>query len=361
MDPKEILLKHFEKVVLVLFGAFFGFIVFSMVNTPPALKTNETLKKTIDDIETHMKTYAVELPKLDDPTIELAAELDPLKVPAVEAFPAWGFHRRPNFVYTFVVDKPTVHPRHFPPTDFHVVENGRGRVKLSWKASGENEFCVIQGYEVFRCEKDPKDKDTKPEDWKSIAANLDPNKTEYEDLSVQPRAKYWYRLKESALAQLDHPEIIRAKTDLPPEQRDLLAEDTKDAVSTPQDMYITIESGNATDPVNDVKGDIQCKVWVWNKTLGKFVFKNYPKIDCGQTIGELQKKFVFEKKDLGDTNFATEAVLLKVSKVRRKIKGNEREVTVATVRWKWQSDKESEDLIEKEPPEEIRKQLEVHK
>ena len=45
MDPKEILLKHFEKVVLGLFGAFFGWIVFGMLSSPTELKDND---KAID-------------------------------------------------------------------------------------------------------------------------------------------------------------------------------------------------------------------------------------------------------------------------------------------------------------------------
>lgn len=344
MDPKDLLLRHFEKIVLGLFGAFLGWIVFSMVSSPAELKENDKIKATIDKIDTHMKTYAVELPKIDDPTAELQSQLEPTRVPSAEPFPGWLVHRRPNLAYSVAAGPQKVYPKHEPPTDFHIVEKGRGRVKLAWKASAENEYVNIVSYELLR-------KDNNPEaEWKSLAANIDANKTEFEDTTVAPRSKYWYRLKESAAAQLDNPVLVRDKTDLAPEKRDLFAEDTKDAVETPQDIYITIDGGEATDPVNDKKGEVQCKVWRWNATLGKFVSKAYLKSVVGAKIGAKEKAVKFEGKNLGEIDFATDATLLEVTTQKRKIKGNERDVIVARVKWPWGTE---EDLVEKDQPPEI--------
>lgn len=349
MDPKEFLLHHFEKVVLGVFAAFFGFIVFGMVSSPAELKENDKLRATVEKIDNHMKTYVVELPKLEDPTADLRTQLEPTHVPAVESFPGWLSHRRPNLAYSVAAGPQKVYPKHEAPTDFHVVEKGRGRVKLAWKASAENEYVNITGYELFR-------KDNNPDgEWKSIAANIDPNKTEYEDTTVGPRSKYWYRLKESAAAQTDNPVIVRDKTDLAPEKRDLFAEDTKEAVETPQDVYITVDGGEATDPINDKKGNIQCKVWRWNATLGKFVHKGYiTKVVVGTKIGSMEKNFRFEGKVLGDVDFSTDALLEDVAMQKKKVRGMEREMIVAKVKWPWGQE---EELIEKELPPEIATQL----
>src|SRR5688500_8877044 len=120
MDPKEILLKHFEKIVLGLFGAFFGWIVFSMLSSPKELQDNDKLKTSIDKVDTHMKTFAVELPKLDDPTSELQTQLEPTRVPSTEAFPGWLLHRRPNLAYSVATGPARTFPKHEPPNDFHV-------------------------------------------------------------------------------------------------------------------------------------------------------------------------------------------------------------------------------------------------
>lgn len=344
MDPKEMLLRHFEKGIVGLFGLWFLWVGYvAAVGSPAELKENDKLQQTMEKIETHMRTYTVELPKLEDPTTELAAQLDPGRVPAVEAFPGWLAHRRPSLAYAVAAGPQKVYPKHEPPTEFHVVEKGRGRVKLAWKQSTENEYVNITGYELLR-----KDNSADAE-WKSVAQNIDPNKTEYEDTSVGPRSKYWYRLKESAVAQADNPVIVRDKTDLQPEKRDLYAEDIKDAVETPQDVYITIDGGEATDPVNDKKGQIQCKVWRWNSTLGKFVYKGYPNVPVGAKIG--QKEKIREGGKALEVDFGTDAQLLDVRSEKRKTKtGIERETVIAHIKWPWGVE---EDLVEKELPPEI--------
>jgi len=293
MDPKEFLLRHFEKLVLGGFGAWLVFMALGpVIWRPKELDENEKLTATIDNIKHHMEGYKVELPKIEDPTSELQAQLDASKVPAVEEFPHWLAHRRPSLAIAVAAGQAKVVPKHEAPTDFHVADKGRGRVKLAWKVSGENEYINITGYEVFRRD------NSETAEWKSIQANIDPNKTEWEDSTVGPRSRYWYRLKESAVAQLDNPVISRDKTDLAADRRDLYADDTKEAVETPQDVYITIDGGEAVDPVNNVKGQVQLKVWRWNSVLGKFVSKPYLSVPVGQKIGGKEKKVRFEGKVL---------------------------------------------------------------
>jgi hypothetical protein len=346
MDPKELLLRHFEKAIIAVCGLWLLWVAYvGVLGSPPELKMNVDLKATIDKIDTYMKTPSPELAKLEDPTADLRGQLDPLAVPPVEGFPAWLVHRRPNLAVAVAAGPQRVWPVHKAPTEFHVVEKGRGHVKLAWKQSGENEYVNITGYEIFR-----KDNDEKAE-WKSLVANIDGNKGEYEDNSVGPRARYWYKLKESATAQTDNPVIVRDKTFLQPEQCDLMAEEIHEAVETPQDVYITIDGGEPTDPVSDKKGSIQCKVWRWSG--GKFVSKNYTKIDAGAKIGAKEK--VREGGKQVEVDFGTEAVLVDVKQEKRKTKtGIERETIIAHVKWPWGQE---EELVEKEFPDEIAKQL----
>src|SRR5581483_5893010 len=117
MDPKDILLRHFEKIVLGVFAAFLLFIGYTIVSTPPELRDNDKLKNSIEKIDNHMKTYTVQLPKLEDPTAELQAQLEPTRVPSAEAFPAWLSHRRPNLAFQVAEGAKKVYPKHEPPTE----------------------------------------------------------------------------------------------------------------------------------------------------------------------------------------------------------------------------------------------------
>jgi hypothetical protein len=252
--------------------------------------------------------------------------------------------RRPNVAFAHITGPEKVYPKHEPPTDFHVVaeKTGRGHVTLTWKQSTENEYVNITGYEVLR-------RDGTSETWTSVASNLDPNKTEYEDTTVAARGKYLYRLKETAAAQLDNPVIVRDKTNLQPEKCDLFAEDTKDPVVMPQDIYITIDGGTPTDAVNDVKGQVQCKVWRWNGAAGKFLSKAYLNIGAGNKIG--QKEKIREGGKQTDFDFSTEATLIEVRTEKRKAKtGVERDTIIAHIKWPWGDE---EDIVEKELPPEI--------
>ncbi len=352
MDPKELLLRHFEKAIIGVFGLWLLWVAYvGVLGSPPELKMNTDLKATIDKIDTYMKTPSPDLAKLEDPTSDLRGQLDPLAVPPVEGFPQWLVHKRPSLAVAVAAGPQRVWPVHKAPTEFHVVEKGRGHVKVAWKQSGENEYVNITGYELFRTEKDPREtKEFKAEDWKSLANNLDGNKTEYEDNSVGPRSKYWYKLKESATAQTDNPVIVRDKTFLQPEQCDLFAEEIHEPVETPQDVYITIDGGEPTDKVEDKKGNIQCKVWRWSG--GKFVSKNYTKIEAGAKIG--QKEKVREGGKQVEIDFGTEALLVEVKQEKRKTKtGIERETIIAHIKWPWGQE---EDIVEKELPPEISQQ-----
>jgi hypothetical protein len=351
MDPKELLLRHFEKIVLVAFGAFMVVgLILPIASPPPELKMNEQLQATIETVDNHMKTYTPKAEAPPDVTADLKRQIDS-SVAAADANPAWTMHRRPNLAFTPVAVAQKVYPKHEPPVDFRIADKARGKVKLTWKPSPENELVDITGYEIQR-------KDGEAGEWKKIAENLSGDKNDYDDLTVAPRAKYYYRLLETAAAQLQNPVIIRDGTNLDPAKKTLQAEDPKDPVETPRDCYITLDSGQIAKPAEDppVKGEAQVKVWKWNATLGKFVFKAYINgVTEGTKIGKLEKNFKFEGKNMGDIDFTTDAVLTEMGTAQREVKGNKKQIMSAKITWPW---KDGEEMIyEKEPPQEIADQI----
>lgn len=349
MDPKELLLKHFEKVVALVFVGFFAWLAAApMASRPKDLDENTKLQDTISKIDVYMKTYS---PKLDAPTdllTDLRRQCDPALVAPVEPFPAWVAHKRPSFAFGVQAGPAKVYPKHEPPTDFRVSDKGRGRVVLSWKTSAENDLVNITGYTIWR-------KDGDAGEFKVVADNLPGDKTEYTDTSVASRSKYWYRLCEHAAVQAENPLIVRDKTDLAGEKKDLNAPDLAEPVETPQDVYVTIDGGKPADPIAEppLKGEIQCKVWRWHAASGKFLYKGYLKVTEGEKIGKEEK--ISMGKATEKVDFSTDAELVEVRREKRQAKtGGTREVIVAKVRWPW---KQEEDLVEKELPEEIRAQV----
>src|SRR5579883_270682 len=282
-EPKELLIKHFEKIVVGVFGAWLAACGYFFVATQPnEFKDNDKLQGYIDKVKVHFEHYQAELPKLEDPTNELANQLSPDRVASVDQFPSWIYHRRPNLIYSVAAGPVKVYPKHEAPVEFRIAEKGRGKVKLAWKPSSENLYVHIVSYDLLR-------KDAADGEFKPIATGIDGGKTEYEDTAVQPRSKYWYKIRETAAADLDDPVIKRDHTDLAPDRATLDGDETKEPAEMPQDMYISIDGGIANDPVANVVGNVQCKVWKWNGTLGKFVRKDYLKVEVNGKFGQKEK------------------------------------------------------------------------
>lgn len=346
MDPKEMLLRHFEKIVAVLFLGFFGFVTTTIVSRPKELDENEKLSAMISKIEKHMKEYAPKVATPPDQTVELRKECDPAMVADVPAYPTWLVHRRPSFAFGLEKGPERVTPKHEPPTDFRVTEKGRGKVALAWKVSDGNLFARIVGYTIFR-------KDSEAGEFKELE-RVGPDKQEYVDTKVAARGKYWYRLVEHAETESDAQQIKDSKTELPEDRRDLPAEDIKEAVETPRDIYVTVDGGRPNDPipVPPVKGEVQCKVWRWHAPSGKFLYKGYLRVTEGEKIGKEERISIGKTSEKVD--FSTGAEVLEVRSEKRDFKGMKREVIVARIKWPWG---EEEELVEKELPDEIRDQV----
>lgn len=355
MDPKDLLLKHFEKLIAAAFG---GWLIYTVVAfaalKPAALGQNEQLSKNLEQIQSHMDQFEVVLEPMTDPTRELRKQLDPGEVGSAEGYGTWVMHRRPNFLYDVASGPKLQYPVHKPPAEFRVTDKGRKRVSLAWKASSENQFIKILRYDVQR-------KDGEAGEYKTVDS-VGGDKNEYTDGSVGSKQKYWYRLIEHADTDRDDPVIAHDKTELADDARDLKAEDIADPVETPQDKYITIDSGTPPDPTKDgdaAKGSVDLKVWVWHAGTNQFVYKNYRGVLENKKPGQLEKNFMINKK-AEPVDFTTDAEIVEVGSADHQRKGQPTPIKTiyAKIHWPWMpANAEPETIWEKENPEEIAKQV----
>src|SRR5581483_9356011 len=128
MDPKELLLKHFEKLIAGVFGAWLIFTVVNFIGMKPKeLSQSEQLAKNLEQIDSHMANFEVKLDPLSDPTKDLKHQLDPSEVPQADSFGPWLAHRRPTFLYNVFEGAKKTWPTHKPPLEFRVTDKARKR------------------------------------------------------------------------------------------------------------------------------------------------------------------------------------------------------------------------------------------
>jgi hypothetical protein len=350
-DPKEMLLRHFEKVIAAAFGGWLLYTLAAFVAMkPPSLGQNDQIQTDLGEVEKHMRNWDVKLDPLPDNTKDLKKQLDPAEVSTVGPFGPWLYHRRPSFIFKPADGPKLVYPRANPPVEFHVAEKGRRRVSLAWKLSGENEHVKILRFDLLR-------KDGEQGEWKVIDS-ISGDKTDYTDTTVSARAKYWYRLTQHADTDTDDPVIVHDKTTLPDTMHDLNADDIPDAVETPQDVYITIDGGQKPDPTKGdpekddaAKGSIDFKVWRWHAGLNLFVSKGYRGVLMGKKLGALDAHYPIQKGKTESVDFSTDAELedVDVRKVQLPHMPAPVDRVVAKVKWPWGE----EELIQGQDPPEI--------
>jgi hypothetical protein len=322
---------------------------------PAALTQNEALQKGLAEVGTHMANFEVKLEPLADPTRELKKQLDPAEVADIQGYPGWLCHHRPSFIYDVAVGPQRQFPRAQPPIEFRITEKGRRKVSLSWKTSPENQFIKILRFDILR-------KDGDSGEFKVVDQVLG-DKTDFTDTTVGARQKYWYRLIQHADTDRDDPVIVHDKTELDQKRMELPAEDIADAVETPQDVYISIDSGDKPhpelgDPEKDdkAKGYIDVKVWRWHPGTNMFVSKGFRHCLTGTKIGAVDERFVAVPKGKPEkVDFTTDAELVSVDEKEVKLPKLPAAVKriVATVRWPWGQE---EELVQGQLPAEIEAQ-----
>src|SRR5262245_9348115 len=140
MDPKQLALQFFDKLILAAFGAWLVLSGVGMASDPPGLDKKEGIDKDLATISEHMKGSTV--PATADAGWKTALEqqLKPDTVRTPPPAPPFTMERRPYFLYQVHIDQPTYSCKHDAPTDLTTDASQRGQVVLRWKPSMSNEY-----------------------------------------------------------------------------------------------------------------------------------------------------------------------------------------------------------------------------
>ena len=191
MDPKLLLLKHFEKIVLGCFVAFLLFVVSGLLGSPEALEKAAGIGAAMEKVEKFVNTEA-SLPAAKGPgwKAELQRKLDPGSIPAAEPWPAWISHRRPGIVYYVEVIDKTFTAEHGGPIDVTGDTSQQGQIQLNWGVSPDTKYVTVS-YEIYRSV-DQKD------EWQKVGET---DELSFVDKDISSRLSYVYKVV--SLAVLD--------------------------------------------------------------------------------------------------------------------------------------------------------------
>jgi hypothetical protein len=337
MDPKQLALAHFEKVVLAGFAVWAGFATTGFLHKPPELAKGDEMQKQLAAIGEFMGKSTV--PEATPPPWEheLRAQLDCTTVPSAKPLPPWLLEKRPYFLYYFHVVVNTETPLHFAPTDISGDAATRGRIVVRWTPSNENKY-VICNFEVMRKVGDG--------EWAKVA-DAGPGTAEYTDTKVEPRHTYRYKVVSIAQVDQDAPTVSKNHLTLAmEEQRKESAE--AGPFETARDVFVipvninaiteqdTIAGGTAKDANHDGKVDDKdesayVRVYKWDPDTSTFQKKAFT-VAAGAPIGEIASLGRGKRFD-----FTTGAVLDDVWFESRKNARDGHDETVQWVRIKYPS------------------------
>lgn len=300
MDPKLLALAHFEKVILAGFAGWLLLALVGFVSTPEELSLKAQIDEKVKKIEAHMKGSTIDEAKDPGWRARLASQLDPSTLVEVPAAPVWLMHRRPKFIYQKFDSTPKLLPKHFPPVDVNADGSERGKVKIRWKLSGENDL-VVCSFEVMRKKEGAA--------WEVIGTPA-LGVTEHVDEKVASRSTYFYKVVSKAVIDQSDPRLSKVEIQVPDEEA------TKESaevgpIATARDIYILPSSvievtDNDLIARPDAKEEAQLEVYKFDPATGTFQRKTF-RVIAGGDIGEVVKMRVGGK--AVDVDFRTGAKL----------------------------------------------------
>lgn len=291
MDPQQLALQHFEKALLALAIGWLGYVGVTFGSKPDIVDVKDQLQGKIDKIQNYVKAHKATEPDAPPWEDEVQKNLASARVPSAREFPGWVLHNRPNVVYNYPDEEVTQNPVHEPPTDISVRAE-RGKINLSWQESQDNALVSPVAYRVQR-QDGPKAK------FKDVA-EVGGDVNEYQDLNVNPRLTYRYRVVSVVDLNKEHPLVIRARSrgklkTLDPKLKETIS-DQSDSVKTPRvivaDPLLVTEPTEAELIKNiDAPAKVNLKVYVWDKDVpGEWISNAYYNVKVGEKIGDKKKK-----------------------------------------------------------------------
>jgi hypothetical protein len=300
MDPKEMLLKHFEKVLLGAGVAWLALVTVGFTSDPEGFGIKDKLQVNIEKIRAYTSSHKASQPPLPDWASEVRQNLLPKKVPAAKEFPGWALHNRPNLVYSFAGIEPGQEPVHEAPINV-TARTDRGKITVSWEESEDNALVLVDTYEVLRKAGDSGE-------WSSAEKDLSGDTKEWADTNVSPRQRYYYRVVSYAIIDSEHPLVSKAQ------ERGQLKELKKEkrkresGVTGPHQTprILIIVPNNVTLPTEkeqfdnvDAPATVSLTVYKWDpeakRAKNGWVSKNYFIVKEGTQIGT---KFTKSKREM---------------------------------------------------------------
>jgi hypothetical protein len=284
VDPKQLLLAHFEKILLGAFGIWLAAVGVFFVSEPAELRQNKALAGKMGAIGRHFSSASVDDLDKPDWSTRLKSNLSPDTVESAAPFPPWAMNHRPVFLYGVEAIAQGHAARHEPPVDLTVDSGDRGQVTLKWQASVQNEYVIIAHYIIERrIGEDGK--------WKQIA-EIDGVEETYGDTKVRSRTEYHYRVTSIAEIDRDNPVVDTENMQLAKADERKVG-DEAGPIKTAQDVYMIPTNGDPVTNDEAIKGQDEKNEWAYIRVYkwigGKFVNKSY-RVKRGGKIGKLEKK-----------------------------------------------------------------------
>jgi len=288
MDPKQLLLAHFDKGIVGASALWLVFVLVGFANPPKELKTRATLQTDVDVVKEYVDKRKAKKAKVPNWEGELRKNLDGSGLASVPSYPSWVLHRRPNVVFDLPGGPIIQDPVHGVPVNVSLRPE-RGRITVTWEASSDNALINPTEYAVLR--KTSADGKFEP------LATVGGEDSEYVDKTVNPRSKYWYKIRSTAELDTEHPLVRKAKMTALKDDLKVRESDAVGPISTPKDTIIQVtycqmptDDEILANP--DVKGKARIKIWKFDPDNAKkpWIYHQYNNVTVGTKIGKIERK-----------------------------------------------------------------------
>lgn len=333
-EPKEILLEHFEKIVLLAAVGILAYTGITSMSPPKDLSKAKKVDQDRRKIDTHMQNAKPKAEKLADRPADLNKRLNPSGVQG-GALPAWSMHRRPGVLTKEKPKAARAQAKHYSVTDVKHDASDRGKAKITWQKASDNDYVIVTNYVVQR-------RVGKDGEWEEIA-RLAEDTTSYTDEKLAARSEYYYRVVSVAEIDRMSKRVQRDKMTLSSEDSEKISSETG-PVTTERDVYLIPQSVTVKDLVRDANSKDEAYVYVYkfDPATGDFLPKKGFRVVEGQEIGQ---KLKIGRKEV---DYSTGAIFESCRRETGKGKHGQ-DIQVGVIKFKWKASGETEEARTTDP------------
>ncbi|MEZ6185936.1 MAG: hypothetical protein R3F62_13115 [Planctomycetota bacterium] len=279
MDPKLLLLKHFEKIVLGVFVLWMLYVASGLLGTPEALTKADGVGVAMTKVQNYVNNQAsLEPAKGPGWKAELERKLDPQSIPAARPWPTWISHRRPGIVYYVEVVNKEFTALHGGPIDVTGDTSTQGQIQLNWGVSPDTRYVTVS-YEIYRSIDGENE-------WEKIGET---EELSLVDKDISTRRAYVYKVERSRAGQ-DRRDLLRPRGDRALNDADKRVEsNVVGPFATEREIQvIPISTDPMTEEIEIKNPDFEesCNLIVRKLLDGKWEEKAFYRVKIGDPIGE---------------------------------------------------------------------------